>query len=162
MEELHLHAIAVDSSAADATAKFGREAATYLLARGWTVRAAVDSAGGLRLPRGSVAHVETLHAVPESSPFLQPSAQLRLQPQRREGLEELLAFVRSQGPTLAASGVAVFAHPHHAPAPPLAPIERQWLDFYLRKLHPAPLLTAIDASSPALVLLHSCVRLLRC
>ena len=107
MEELHLHAIAVDSSAADATAKFGREAATYLLARGWTVRAAVDSAGGLRLPRSSVAHVETLHAVPESSPFLQPSAQLRLQPQRREGLEELLAFVRSQGPTLAASGVAL-------------------------------------------------------
>jgi hypothetical protein len=133
MEELHLHAVAVDASAMDATARFGRECATYLLANGWTIRAAIDMVGGLRLSRGTVAHVETLHAVPHSSPFLQPSAQLRLLPQRREKLNELLDFVRSQGPVLGGGGVAVFAHPHHAPAPPLAPAERHWLDFYLRE-----------------------------
>ncbi len=108
---------------------------TYLLANGWTVLAATDTVGGLRLPRGSVAHVETAPVVPSSSPFLQPSAQLRLRPpQKREKLKELLDYVRSQGPALGSSGVAVFAHPHHAPAPPLAPAERHWLDVYLREL----------------------------
>lgn len=136
MDELHLHAIAVDShaKAMDATARFSRECATYLLANGWTISAATDMVGGLRLPRGSVGRAETLHAVPRSSPFLQPSAQLRLLPQKREKLNELLDFVRFQGPTLGGNGVAVFAHPHHVPAPPLAPAERHWLDFYLREL----------------------------
>ena len=135
MEELHLHAIAVDShaKAIDATARFSRECATYLLANGWTIRAATDTVGGLRLPRGSVGHTETLRSVPHSSPFVQPSAQLRLLPQKRQKLNELLDFVRLQGPILGVNGVAVFAHPHHAPAPPLAPAERHWLDFYLRE-----------------------------
>lgn len=132
MEELHLHAIAVDGSAADATASFGRECASYLLAEGWTIRTATDTVGGLRLPRDRVAEVVTLDAVPGNSPFLGPSAELRLQPQKRERHEALLEWVRSRAPSLGERGVAVFAHPHHAPAPPLAPEERQWLDFYLQ------------------------------
>lgn len=133
MEELHLHVIAVDASAVDATARFGRECAAYLHANGWTIRAATDSVGGLRLPRDSTAHVETSHSVPDTSVFLQPSAQLCILPQKREKFDELLEYVRSQGPALGPSGVAVFAHPYHAPAPPLTPAERHWLDFYLRK-----------------------------
>ena len=132
MEELHLHAVAVDFSAVDATATFARALGQNLLAEGWTICGATDTVGGLRLPRDRVGEVVTLDAVPDSSPFLGPSASLRLRPAKRDRHEALLAWVRSRGLDLGERGVAVFAHPHHAPAPPLAPEERQWLDFYLQ------------------------------
>ena len=131
MEELHLHLVAVAPTTAAAVASEGRAVAAYLVSEGWRIRAAVDSVG-LRLPHGSAERAETLPDVPAGSPFAHPSALLRLEPRSAERVAALLGFVRARGPELGAAGVAAFAHPHHAPAPPLAPAERGYLDFHLR------------------------------